>query len=1041
VADDATVREGKGPKAKPSAPSDHERYRPIREIARGGMGRVIEAFDTQLGRTVALKEILDEHHDARARFDREVEITARLEHPSIVPLYDAGRNATGMPFYVMRKVGGDPLDVLIGNASNLDQRLRLLPHVLALADAVAHAHARGVIHRDLKPSNVLVGELGETVVIDWGLAKLIGESDQPMPETSASDSLHTRAGTVFGTPGFMPPEQLRGELVDERADVYALGGCLFHVLAGERPPETTPASFAIAGAPPELLTIIRKAMAPEREQRYLDAGGFSEDLRRFLGGQLVAAHHYPVHARIARWLRRHRTLVAVISLALVVSIAGGVWAVRRILAEQALTEEALAREQQRADDLLVLQASTYLETNPTLAAASLQQLRADSPLWPRLSSLIAGIRARGVAYSYPSLGSQVRFAALSPRDGDHRALLSTRGLVRLTDLVTHTSLTVSEDPDVIRAYWFGSKIAMLRLNKPALLHDPATGTTTDAPWPANTAFSTASDVAVFTDPAGGAVAMDTRGNRVAIPLPSAARSLELSPSGRWLAAAIADRIIVFEARTPLRYEPMFTSEESTRRLAFDDDRRLAISVGRGVVEHDLESVPPKIARRWDTLEGGYPLYLAGDLYWHGFGAIFALESAGPRAAWNVTTLTAAVDHGERGVIQLDDRKIRIAGGDDQILHAPEPIDMIATRKGARFLIASGPSRVFAWDLDEVLSRRSTHPPIDVLSFSDRAHVLGVRYIPTVELHDLRLDDQLALHPGAIQTGTQNVMIGAYPDGTAVALDPDAGQGAIVTPVARTIALAGITTAMPLDAAHVIAGTSAGEIHRISRATGRSVERIATTGFPIRGIGAQDGWILANALDGRLWRRAPDGRVTQTVVNNWRTPSIGPGGIVFVARDRDLLAWETGEPAVVASFAQPLGIPAILKITDSYVIVGIERGGIARFDRLTRTVMPLLPAVRAYSVAAEADLAVAYVNGGLVAVDLTTGNRHQFVAAMLEPQLALSPDGRRLVAINGRDDARVKVFIWQLEPGTRPWLMQATNAISPNFAGAPITWRD
>src|SRR5204863_5291913 len=133
------------------------------------------------------------------RFARETRITARLEHPAIVPVYDAGVSADGAPFYVMRKVTGAPLSERVSAARDLDRRLALLPNVLAACQAIAHAHERGIIHRDLKPANILVGALGETVVIDWGLAKVLDESDEPTPvarpDVDAGDSLRTRADT------------------------------------------------------------------------------------------------------------------------------------------------------------------------------------------------------------------------------------------------------------------------------------------------------------------------------------------------------------------------------------------------------------------------------------------------------------------------------------------------------------------------------------------------------------------------------------------------------------------------------------------------------------------------------------------------------------------------------------------------------------------------------------------------------------------------------------------------------------------------------
>src|SRR5262249_5279403 len=162
-------------------------------IGRGGMGRVVEAVDTRLGRRVALKEALDHEGNAGKRFARETSITARLEHPSIVPLYDAGTGPDGAPDYVMRRVSSEGLDKLIARAKTLADRLALLPHVVAAANAIAHAHRRRVLHRDLKPANILAGDLGETVVIDWGLAKVIDEEDGLVVE-GAPGELETRAG-------------------------------------------------------------------------------------------------------------------------------------------------------------------------------------------------------------------------------------------------------------------------------------------------------------------------------------------------------------------------------------------------------------------------------------------------------------------------------------------------------------------------------------------------------------------------------------------------------------------------------------------------------------------------------------------------------------------------------------------------------------------------------------------------------------------------------------------------------------------------------
>ena len=201
---------------------DPNRYELTREYARGGLGRILEAQDSRLGRTVAVKELLKRTTDSEVRFIREALITARLQHPSIVPVHEAGRWPSGEPYYVMKLISGMSLKELIASKHDLDQRMSLLPNVIAMAEAMAYAHSQGVIHRDIKPSNVVVGEFGETMVVDWGLAKdLRGDNE---PETaSLANSPEVESGAtadVVGTPAYMPPEQARGD------DCERTGGCV-----------------------------------------------------------------------------------------------------------------------------------------------------------------------------------------------------------------------------------------------------------------------------------------------------------------------------------------------------------------------------------------------------------------------------------------------------------------------------------------------------------------------------------------------------------------------------------------------------------------------------------------------------------------------------------------------------------------------------------------------------------------------------------------------------------------------------------------------
>ncbi len=335
---------------------DPEHYVLTEEIARGGMGRVLRARDRRLGRQIAIKENLVNTGDHARRFEREVRITARLQHPSIVHIHEAGVWPTGEPFFAMELVAGRSLDEVISRSATLDQRLALIPNVLAVADAIAYAHHQGVIHRDLKPKNVLVGDFGETVVIDWGLAKDLSGQDVDTDDP---------AGKVVGTPAYMPPEQARGHAVDPRTDVYALGAVLFHVLAG-RPPisgRTTDEVLArlVAGplpslsdtqpdVPADLLAIVAKAMAFAPADRYPSARELADDLRQFQTGQLVGAHRYSLGQLARRWLRRHRTAVVVAGAAVVVLVAIGAIAIHRVVRAERVAQAARGTaEHDRAD--------------------------------------------------------------------------------------------------------------------------------------------------------------------------------------------------------------------------------------------------------------------------------------------------------------------------------------------------------------------------------------------------------------------------------------------------------------------------------------------------------------------------------------------------------------------------------------------------------------------------------------------------------------------------------------------------------------------
>ncbi|MCF6287452.1 MAG: serine/threonine-protein kinase, partial [Candidatus Hydrogenedentes bacterium] len=322
------------------------RYQFAREHACGGMGRVLLVYDEFLARRIALKELLPQHEgisggstlDARepttdpatrqqqARFLYEARITGQLEHPSIVPVYELGKREDGTLYYTMRLVKGRSLRKAIREAATLEGRLRLLPHFIDLCQAIAFAHSRNVIHRDIKPGNVMVGGFGETVVIDWGLAKATNESDifsrQGVAEEDIN-ALQVSTAVAMGTPAYMPPEQATGDVneVDERSDVYSLGAVLYELLTGIAPyPDETPAnalakllagapapiSDAVPGAPEQLTAICGHAMARNPKDRYQTAKELSTDIERFLSGRLVDVYNYRLRELFAHFVRRFK---------------------------------------------------------------------------------------------------------------------------------------------------------------------------------------------------------------------------------------------------------------------------------------------------------------------------------------------------------------------------------------------------------------------------------------------------------------------------------------------------------------------------------------------------------------------------------------------------------------------------------------------------------------------------------------------------------------------------------------------------------------
>lgn len=395
---------------------ESERYERAGEIGRGGMGKVTAAFDRRLGRQVALKDVVPgvQGADARRRLMREARITARLDHPGIVPVHDAGVGPDGEPFYAMRVVRGRSFSEVLAESTDRASRLAQLRHFLAACEAIAYAHSLNVVHRDLKPGNIRVGAFGETQVIDWGLARALDEVDDAADAGSGpQDASLTRVGAVIGTPAYMSPEAARGESADKRSDVWSLGAVLHEILVGETPfgrrgtdttleavstEEARSVRVRAPDAPADLAAIVDRALQRDPDRRYADADALAKDVERWLDGGRVEAHAYSTWELARRVISAWRAPIVVGSVGFVLLSIGGWLAVDKVLSER----DRAVRAEQEARGALAASDRTLAQSLLTSGqAASDRRARAEAELLAAHSlALVDTPQARGLLALY-----------------------------------------------------------------------------------------------------------------------------------------------------------------------------------------------------------------------------------------------------------------------------------------------------------------------------------------------------------------------------------------------------------------------------------------------------------------------------------------------------------------------------------------------------------------------------------------------------------------------------------------------------------------
>jgi WD40 repeat protein len=711
---------------------------------------VLVAYDRHIGREVAWKEPLARsaadslpREERQQRFLREARITAQLEHPHIVPVHDIGQRDDGSHYYTMRFVRGETLAAKLAACRGLDDRLRLLGPFWDVCRAVAFAHRRGVIHRDLKPDNCMVGELGETVVLDWGIARVRGQEAAGAPPGPppgltpplAGTAQATAVGTLLGTPCYMSPEQAAGDTaaVDERSDVWGLGALLYEILTGGPPFDGPDADYVMnlvrtrpvppvrarcPAAPPELAAVAEKALARARAERYPDAAAVVEEIGAYMTGGRVRAYAYRLRDLVRRIAARHRA-AAVAAVAVVVTVVAALVAVA--LAWRSERDEHLTAQlhlaqahTQRAQHLLgqgeLLSAEVHalaaLASNPGFAGSSVHDAafadRTPASEAVRLEAMSALYRSRhrrvrGLTGAFAVEGA-ARGVAITP-DGRSFAAVDGEGWLWVWDAAT---LRLRARP---RAHAGGAYAVAFSPDGSLVASGGRDGTAklfrvgADAPTRTLAVGHTVRVVAFSPD--GQRLATGDEGRQVRVwevgtgrllatlaPHGAQVRGLAFSADGRWLASGSWDQTArVWDARTLMLAATLRGHTDAVYKLAFSLDGELLATASAD-----------RTVRVWTVATG----------------AERATLTAGRAAVHDVVFLPG----GQTVVAGSGDRMVRLwhlPSGQLRLVveaHRDAVFGLGLSRDGRRLVTGGFDSVVRLWHLDESDGLiHAWHPPV------------------------------------------------------------------------------------------------------------------------------------------------------------------------------------------------------------------------------------------------------------------------------------------------------------------------------------------